>query len=92
MSGKVSIHFLQNCGEFLKIESLFIDHVIRLLPYFLPFHPGRFWCQCRIVFLPMSYGILFFIRNVFDSSTVYGQRMTAPMTPLLQSLREVRRS
>jgi len=45
-----------------------------LLPYFLPFHPGRFWCHCRIVYLPMCY--------------VYGQKMTAPMTPLLQSLRE----
>lgn len=26
-----------------------------LLPYFLPIHPGRFWCHTRMVYLPMSY-------------------------------------
>nr|XP_027066054.1 cycloartenol synthase 2-like [Coffea arabica] len=26
-----------------------------LLPYFLPIHPGRMWCHCRMVYLPMSY-------------------------------------
>ncbi|KAH6767035.1 cycloartenol synthase 1 [Perilla frutescens var. hirtella] len=28
---------------------------IWLLPYILPFHPGRMWCHCRMVYLPMSY-------------------------------------
>ncbi|XP_040375263.1 cycloartenol synthase 2-like [Rosa chinensis] len=26
-----------------------------LLPYFLPVHPGRMWCHCRMIYLPMSY-------------------------------------
>lgn len=26
-----------------------------LLPYALPIHPGRMWCHCRMVYLPMSY-------------------------------------
>jgi len=28
---------------------------IWLLPYLLPIHPGRMWCHCRMVYLPMSY-------------------------------------
>ncbi|KAG8058086.1 hypothetical protein GUJ93_ZPchr0002g24799 [Zizania palustris] len=26
-----------------------------LLPYCLPVHPGRMWCHCRMVYLPMCY-------------------------------------
>lgn len=26
-----------------------------LLPENLPFHPSKFWCHCRMVYLPMSY-------------------------------------
>jgi squalene cyclase len=26
-----------------------------LLPRWLPFHPGKMWCHCRMVYLPMSY-------------------------------------
>ena len=26
-----------------------------LLPDWLPFHPGRLWCHCRMVYLPMGY-------------------------------------
>lgn len=37
-------------------------------------HPGRFWCHCRMVYLPMSY--------------VYGKRGTATSTPLTAALRE----
>ncbi|KAK9909494.1 hypothetical protein WJX75_003160 [Coccomyxa subellipsoidea] len=37
-------------------------------------HPGRFWCHCRMVYLPMSY--------------VYGMRGTGKLTPLVLSLRE----
>jgi len=37
-------------------------------------HPGRFWCHCRMVYLPMSY--------------IYGARVVGPLTPLVESLRE----
>jgi squalene cyclase len=26
-----------------------------LLPRWFPFHPGKMWCHCRMVYLPMSY-------------------------------------
>ena len=26
-----------------------------LLPKWLPFHPSKLWCHCRMVYLPMSY-------------------------------------
>jgi|EP01043_Picozoa_sp_COSAG02_P032260 squalene cyclase len=26
-----------------------------LLPDWFPFHPGRLWCHCRMVYLPMGY-------------------------------------
>ncbi|ELR10814.1 cycloartenol synthase [Acanthamoeba castellanii str. Neff] len=45
-----------------------------LLPYMLPIHPGRWWCHCRMVYLPMGY--------------VYGRRITAPESPLVLSLRK----
>lgn len=44
-----------------------------LLPYAFPLHPGRMWCHCRMVYLPMSY--------------VYGGRYTATITPLQEALR-----
>ncbi|CAA6675105.1 unnamed protein product [Spirodela intermedia] len=47
---------------------------IWLLPYFLPVHPGRMWCHCRMVYLPMSY--------------LYGKRFVGPITPLVLSLRK----
>jgi len=37
-------------------------------------HPGRFWCHCRMVYLPMSY--------------LYGVRARGPLTPLVEELRE----
>ncbi|XP_074308924.1 cycloartenol synthase 2 [Silene latifolia] len=46
---------------------------IWLLPYMLPFHPGRMWCHCRMVYLPMSY--------------LYGKRFVGPLTPTVLSLR-----
>nr|WRN91792.1 cycloartenol synthase [Hoodia gordonii] len=46
---------------------------IWLLPYLLPFHPGRMWCHCRMVYLPMSY--------------LYGKRFVGPITPTILSLR-----
>ncbi|KAK4755822.1 hypothetical protein SAY87_009579 [Trapa incisa] len=45
-----------------------------LLPYLLPFHPGRMWCHCRMVYLPMSY--------------LYGKRFVGPITPTVLSLRK----
>ena len=26
-----------------------------LLPTWSPFHPGKMWCHCRMVYLPMSF-------------------------------------
>lgn len=37
-------------------------------------HPGRYWCHCRMVYLPMSY--------------VYGRRGTATPTALTEALRQ----
>ncbi|KAF9618159.1 hypothetical protein IFM89_000562 [Coptis chinensis] len=47
---------------------------IWLLPYCLPFQPGRMWCHCRMVYLPMSY--------------IYGKRFVGPITPTILSLRK----
>ncbi|KAI8565908.1 hypothetical protein RHMOL_Rhmol03G0297400 [Rhododendron molle] len=45
-----------------------------LLPYILPVHPGRMWCHCRMVYLPMSY--------------LYGKRFVGPITPTVLALRK----
>ncbi len=45
-----------------------------LLPRWLPVHPGRLWCHCRMVYLPMSY--------------LYGRRARVPDAPVLKALRE----
>ncbi|KAH9291865.1 hypothetical protein KI387_042954, partial [Taxus chinensis] len=47
---------------------------IWLLPYFLPIHPGRMWCHCRMVYLPMSY--------------LYGRRFVGPITETVMCLRK----
>ncbi|XP_038710034.1 cycloartenol synthase 2 [Tripterygium wilfordii] len=47
---------------------------IWLLPYMLPVHPGRMWCHCRMVYLPMSY--------------LYGKRFVGPITSTVLSLRK----
>ncbi|XP_031109631.1 cycloartenol synthase-like isoform X2 [Ipomoea triloba] len=44
-----------------------------LLPYILPIHPGRMWCHCRMVYLPMSY--------------LYGKRFVGPINSTILSLR-----
>ncbi|XP_021277879.1 cycloartenol synthase 2-like [Herrania umbratica] len=44
-----------------------------LLPYFLPIHPGRMWCHCRMVYLAMSY--------------LYGKKFVGPINSLVLSLR-----
>ena len=44
-------------------------------PYALnPLHPGRYWCHCRMVYLPMSY--------------VYGKRWTGPKSDLTEAIKE----
>nr|BAA84603.1 oxidosqualene cyclase [Allium macrostemon] len=45
-----------------------------LLPYVLPVHPGRMWCHCRMIYLPMSY--------------IYGKRFVGPVTQTIISLRK----
>nr|BBI55112.1 multifunctional oxidosqualene cyclase [Bauhinia forficata] len=45
-----------------------------ILPSFLPMHPAKMWCYCRLVYLPMSY--------------LYGKRFVGPITPLIFQLRE----
>nr|GMC92256.1 beta-amyrin synthase [Ipomoea batatas] len=45
-----------------------------LLPSFLPMHPAKMWCYCRMVYMPMSY--------------LYGKRFVGPITPLILQLRE----
>jgi squalene/oxidosqualene cyclase-like protein len=45
-----------------------------LLPYRLPVHPGRFWCHCRQVYLPMAY--------------LYGVRAAIPEDDLVRALRQ----
>lgn len=46
---------------------------IWLLPYILPIHPGRMWCHCRMVYLPMCY--------------IYGKRFIGRITEAVLSLR-----
>lgn len=48
-----------------------------LLPNWIPFHPGRLWCHCRMVYLPMGY--------LYGSRFIYDQAKT---DPVIQSLRE----
>ncbi|KAL5574126.1 hypothetical protein UlMin_023723 [Ulmus minor] len=45
-----------------------------ILPSFLPLHPSKIWCFCRMVYMPMSY--------------LYGRRFVGPITPLILELRE----
>ncbi|EPS65499.1 beta-amyrin synthase, partial [Genlisea aurea] len=44
-----------------------------ILPSYLPVHPAKMWCYCRMVYMPMSY--------------LYGKRFVAPITPLILELR-----
>ncbi|CAG8514322.1 9242_t:CDS:2 [Diversispora eburnea] len=45
-----------------------------LFPYFLPFHPARYWIHTRVIYLPMGY--------------VYGRRLSAKETSLIMQLRQ----
>ena len=43
-----------------------------MLPDWFPFHPGRLWCHCRMVYLPMSY--------LYGKRFVYSETETDPVT------------
>lgn len=43
-------------------------------PKWVPFHPGKYWCHNRMIFLPMSY--------------CFGTKVTAELTPFIEELRE----
>lgn len=45
-----------------------------MLPSFLPMHPAKMWCYCRLVYMPMSY--------------LYGKRFVGPITDVVLQLRE----
>ncbi|KAF8400110.1 hypothetical protein HHK36_013406 [Tetracentron sinense] len=45
-----------------------------ILPSFLPMHPAKMWCYCRMVYMPMSY--------------LYGKKFVGPITDLILQLRE----
>jgi len=44
-----------------------------MLPHFLPVHPGRFWCFCRMVYMPMAY--------------IYAKKFVGPITPTILAIR-----
>lgn len=44
-----------------------------IMPRWVPFHPWRYWCHARMVYLPMSY--------------CYGAKFVAEHTPLVDELR-----
>jgi squalene cyclase len=54
-------------------ESIHFSLKLWILPRWLPIHPGKYWCHARMVYLPMAYA--------------YGQKITAPFTPLIDDLR-----
>ncbi|RHZ39182.1 hypothetical protein DYB31_009543 [Aphanomyces astaci] len=68
--GKVWLALL-NVYDWRGVDSL--PPEMWLLPRWLPFHPGRTWVHCRMVYLPMSY--------------LYGIRFQAAETPLIVAIR-----
>jgi len=58
--------------EWEGVNSLFPE--LWLFPEALPVHPSRWWCHCRMVYLPMAY--------------IYGHKVTGPLTPLVLALRQ----
>ena len=44
------------------------------LPSWLPFHPSRMWCHCRVVYLPMAY--------------IYGGKHRMPENDLIREIRK----
>jgi lanosterol synthase len=69
--GKFYLSIL-NLYDWQGFNSLFPE--MWLFPQWLPFHPWRYWCHSRLVYLPMAY--------------CYAQRIKAPENELILSLRE----
>ncbi|XP_037453243.1 achilleol B synthase-like isoform X3 [Triticum dicoccoides] len=44
------------------------------VPHLLPIHPGKFWCFCWMVYMPMAY--------------IYGKKFVGPITPTILALRD----
>ncbi len=61
-----------NLYDWRGFNSLFPE--MWLFPKWLPFHPSRYWCHSRMVYLPMAY--------------CYAHRIQAPENELILSLRE----
>ena len=68
--GKFNLAML-NLYDWQGFNSLFPE--MWLLPKWLPVHPWRYWCHCRLVYLPMAY--------------CYAQRLKMPEDDLIRSLR-----
>lgn len=45
-----------------------------MVPHFLPIHPGKFWCFCRMVYMPMAY--------------IYSKKFVGPITPTILAIRD----
>lgn len=58
--------------EWQGCDSLFPE--FWLFPKSLPFHPGNYWCHCRMVYLPMAY--------------CYGYKIVGKRTALVEELRK----
>lgn len=58
--------------EWEGVNSIFPE--LWIIPEGLPIHPWRWWCHCRMVYLPMTY--------------IYGHRVVGPITPLIKEIRE----
>lgn len=69
--GKFYLSIL-NLYDWQGFNSLFPE--MWLFPKWLPFHPSRYWCHSRMVYLPMAY--------------CYAHRIQAPENTLILSLRE----
>lgn len=63
---------VMNLYDWRGFNSLFPE--MWLLPKWLPMHPSRYWCHCRMVYLPMAY--------------CQAHRIQAPEDELILSLRE----
>lgn len=72
-NGMACIRCCQNSGSYILLGFNLYLTSKRLLPYWVPFHPGRMWCHCRQIYLPMSY--------------CYAHRLKAEETELIRQLR-----
>ena len=63
---------LLNLYDWQGFNSVFPE--MWLFPKSLPFHPSRYWCHSRMVYLPMAY--------------CYGHRINSPVNELILALRE----